>query len=85
MTFTKVDYPITKGDSKERTARKDIATIFDEFMAMQTKAARFDFSHDEYKDSKSAFLSLYKAQCIQRYPIKIQHRMGDVYFIRTDM
>ena len=34
MTFTKVDYPVERGSGKERTSRKNVDVIFDEFMSM---------------------------------------------------
>ena len=34
MTFTKVDYPVERGKTNERTSRKNVDPIFDEFMSM---------------------------------------------------
>lgn len=86
MTFTKVDYPVPRGDNKgERPRRKDLATVFDEFMAMQIKAARLGFNHDEYKDDRSAAQTLRTFARYHNLPVRVSHRMNDVYFIRTDM
>lgn len=86
MTFTKVDYPVPKGDHKgKRPRRKDLATVFDEFMAMQIKAARLSFNHDEYKDSMSALQALRSFAMNHNLPVRVLHRMNNVYFVRTDM
>lgn len=86
MTFTKVDYPVPKGSHKEKQPKKkDLATVFDEFMAMQIKAARLDFNHDEYKDDNSAFLTLRLFIRSHNLPVRVLHRMNNVYFVRTDM
>ncbi len=86
MTFTKVDYPVPKGDHKgERPRRKDLATVFDEFMVMQIKAVRLSFNRDEYKDTKSASQTLRAFARSHDLPVKVLHRMNDVYFVRTDM
>ena len=86
MTFTKVDYPVPRGDHKgERPRRKDLAMVFDEFMAMQIKAARLGFNRDEYKDDKSAAQTLRMFARNHNLPIRVLHRMNDVYFVRTDM
>ena len=86
MTFTKVDYPVPIGDHKgERPRRKDLAMVFDEFMAMQIKAARLGFNRDEYKDDKSAAQTLRMFARNHNLPVRVLHRMNDVYFVRTDM
>lgn len=86
MTFTKVDYPVPRGDHKgERSRRKNLATVFDEFMAMQIKAARLGFNRDEYKDDKSAIQALRAFARNHNLPIRVLLRMNDVYFVRTDM
>ena len=85
MTFTKVDYPVERGKTNERTSRKNVDAIFDEFMSMNTKAVKINFSMDEYKNSRSAFQSFYKAAVYLKYPIEVLHRMGEVYLVRTDM
>lgn len=86
MTFTKVDYPVPKGDHKgERPRRKDLSMVFDEFMAMQIKAARLGFNCDEYKNYKSASQTLSAFAKNHNLPVRVLHRMNDVYFVRTDM
>lgn len=85
MTFTKVDYPVPVGNRGGRVRKKDLATVFDEFMAMQIKAARLGFNHDEYKDSKSATQTLRAFARNHNLPVRVLHRMNDVYFVRTDM
>ena len=86
MTFTKVDYPVPIGDHVgERSRKKDLATVFDEFMAMQIKAARLGFNRDEYKDDKSAAQALRVFARNHNLPIRVLQRMNGVYFVRTDM
>lgn len=86
MTFTKVDYPVPKGNhGGARISKKDLATVFDEFMVMQIKAVRLNFNRDEYKDTRSATQTLRTFAKSHGLPVRVLHRMNDVYFVRTDM
>ena len=56
-----------------------------EFMAMNVKCARVQFTDLEYKSANGCYSSLSKAIKRHAFPIKAFTREGKVYLIRTDM
>lgn len=80
MKFTVDEEP-----TKRRTKCKKLRNIFEEFMRMNVKAAKYEFTENEYKSVSSAGGNLYKGARRWGYPIDVVRRGGEIYFVRKDM
>lgn len=69
----------------ERTKKKKLLHILDEFMNMNVKYAKFEFNENEYKTASSANGNLRKAANNYGYPITVRMVDGVVYFERRDI
>lgn len=70
---------------EKRTECKKLHNIFEEFMRMNVKAAKYEFAENEYKSVSSAHGNLYKGARRWGYPIYVVRRSDEIYFVRKDM
>ena len=81
MNFVPVDFL----PERRYTTYKKVGTYLQEFMKMNVKTVRVDYSSDEYTSAQCATTPFRYAINADGYPIKVQIINGDVYLIRTDM
>lgn len=63
---------------------KNLKVIFDEFVAMNVKAARVDLTEHDYKNVKVAYTVLHNAAKRFCVPVKVYIRGNEIYFERKD-
>lgn len=80
MKFTEV-----KEMPKGRTSPKALDVYFEEFMRMDVKIAKVDFTEHKYVSPEVAARTLYTSAKRRGYPIDVHKRDGEVYFVRKDM
>jgi hypothetical protein len=81
MRFTVVD----KKDFNEKREKKKLKYVFLEFINMQVKVAKVDYTEFDYKSLNSAYNTLYKAAKRSCVPVQVMRREGSIYFVRTDI
>lgn len=80
MRFTVVD----EKEIEMKCKSKRLKYVFMEFINMQVKAAKVDFTKYDYKDVDSAYNNLHKGAKRQCVPIRVIKRRDLIYFVRTD-
>ena len=80
MKFTQVN-AVPKG----RTSPKSLDKYFEEFMRMDVKVVKVDFTDHKYKSPNIAARTLQVSAERRGYPINVHNRDGEIYFVRTDM
>lgn len=70
---------------KPRTSCKVLDVYFEEFMRMNVKIVKVDFTEHKYKDSHIAARTLKESAQRRGYPIDVHASNGEVYFVRRDM
>lgn len=84
MKFVEIESIPEKG--KHRRARcKNLKHLFDEFMNMNVKFAKFEFNDSEYISARSAYDILGPTAKRLGLPISIHERHGELYFERRDI
>ena len=79
MKFVKInEIPVRK-------TRHSLKHMWEEFMGMNTKIVKIDFTPDEYKSPAVARSVLSRSIKLYGFPIDITQRGDDVYLIRRDM
>lgn len=68
-----------------KTFNMDLANRLEEFMKLNIKVAKVDFSKNEYKNVTSAQGSFKQAITRKCLPITATVRNGELYLIRNDM
>ena len=81
MNFTPVDYL----PERRYTTYKKVGAYLQEFMKMNVKTARVDYTPEEYTSAQCVSTPFRYAINADGYPIKVQIINGDVYLTRTDM
>lgn len=80
MRFTVVD----EKEIERKCKSKRLKYVFMEFINMQVKAAKVDFTKFDYKNIDSAYNNLHKGAKRHCVPVRVT-RSGDlIYFVRTD-
>lgn len=84
MKFVEVER-IPKRFENGRAEQKNYKHVFDEFMSMNVKFAKVEFSSREYISARCAYDAMHPA--IKKYglPISIHERNGEIYFERRDI
>lgn len=81
MRFTVVD----KKEFEKKCEQKKLKYVFMEFINMNVKVAKVNFSEFDYKNMNSAYNNLHKGAIRHRVPVRVT-RMGDsIYFVRKDI
>ena len=81
MRFTVVD----EKDFEKKCEKKNLKHVFMEFINMNVKVAKVNFSKFDYKNIDSAYNNLHKGAKKHHFPIRVT-RMGDsIYFVRKDI
>jgi hypothetical protein len=70
---------------KSRTSCKVLDAYFKEFMCMNVKIVKVDFTDHKYRDEHTAVRTLKESAQRRGYPIDVHARDGEVYFVRRDM
>ena len=81
MNFVPVDYL----PERRYTTYKKVSAYIQEFMKMNVKTVRVDYSSDEYTSAQCASTPFRYAINTDDYPIMVRIINGDLYLIRTDM
>ena len=68
-----------------KAIKKNLRHIFDEFVNMDVKFAKFEFNENEYKHANSAYNNLTRAARKYGYPVNVHVRENEVYFERRDI
>ena len=82
MTITPVKNLPTKGNVP---SYKNNAAFCQEFLNMNTKYAKVDFTYAEYRSVHSAYGSFRRFVAQQGYPFYVTIINGELYFVRADM
>lgn len=82
MRFTVVDDIELK---KGRCQSKELKYVFKEFINMNVKVARVDFTEFDYKNVHSAYNNLQKGAARHCVPIRVTKIGDSIYFVRTDI
>lgn len=80
MKFTRVN-EMPKG----RTSPRSLDKYFEEFMRMDVKVVKVDFTDHKYASLNNAARTLKVSATRRGYPIDVHNRDGQIYFVRTDM
>ena len=81
MTFT----PVEKLPEKQKNTYKKNTDMLNEFMKMNVKYARVEYSKTDYCSESSVVGSLSKSIRTNMYPIRLKTINGELYLIRKDL
>lgn len=69
----------------ERTHKKDLRKILEDFMTTNIKVAKVDFNDGDYKEARYCANSIAVAVRRAALPITVTRRGEEVYLIRRDI
>jgi len=80
-----VEVKVEEIKRSKRSERKDTRLIFEEFMAMNVKAAEVKCTPNEYSSKFNMYASLRRSAVRREFPVKIRLSGDSVYLIREDL
>ena len=71
----------------DKCRRKRILPIIEEFMKMNVKRMKLEYTKEEYKDANSCNAAMWKAlhDYYSNYPVRVRRIAHEVFLERTDM
>ena len=77
---------VNEKPKKNKCRRKRVLPIIEEFMKMNIKMMKIEYTKEEYKDANSCNASMWKAlRRYSNYPVRVRRIAHEVFLERTDM